>query len=128
MKLNSFIKSYAEEINGNFSEYDEYRSVIVVPLDMDRQQAVVAEIDPDTKMITISSKVCIIDDRIRFKNLLEENSRLVYGKFAISNDFLRVESKSFAGEISATSIKKSIQEIAKMADRWELNMTGRDIF
>ncbi|WP_109829256.1 hypothetical protein [Reichenbachiella versicolor] len=75
MQLNQFIKPYAEEINGNFSEYDNLRSVIVVPLDMDRQQALVAELDEDSKIITIFSKVCIADDKIRFKDLLEENHR-----------------------------------------------------
>lgn len=122
------MKSYAEEINGNFSEYDEYRSVIVVPLGMDRQQAVVGEIDTDSNLVVISSKVCIADDKIRFKELLEENHRSTYGKFTISNDFLKVESKSHAREISDETLKQTIQEIAKMADKWEMNITGRDIF
>lgn len=128
MELNAFIQDYAEEINGNYSAYDEFRSVIVVPLDMDRQQAVVAEIDEDIHIITISSKVCIADERIRFKELLEENHKSTFGKFCIANDFLRVESKNQSTDISKESLKKAIQEIAKMADKWELNITGRDIF
>ena len=72
MELNNFMKSYAEEINGNFSEYDEQRSVIVVPLEMQRQQAVVGEIDSEKNIISISSKVCVADSKIKFKELLEE--------------------------------------------------------
>jgi hypothetical protein len=128
MDLNNFMKSYAEEINGNFSEYDEHRSVIVVPLGTNRQQAVVGEIDIDHDMIVISSKVCIADDKIQFKELLEENHKSTYGKFTISNDFLKVESKGHANEMSSETLKKVIQEIAKLADKWELNITGRDIF
>lgn len=128
MDLNTFMKSYAEEINGNFSEYDDNRSVIVVPLDLDRQQAVVGELDKDTNMVVISSKVCIADDRIRYKDLLEENHKSVYGKFTITNDFLKVESKTHANEVQEETLKKTIQELAKMADKWELNITGRDIF
>ncbi len=128
MDLNNFMKSYAEEINGNFSEYDELRSVIVVPLDLDRQQAVVGEFDKNLNLIVISSKVCIADEKIRFKDLLEENHRSIYGKFTITNDFLKVESKTHADEVQPDTLKKTIQEIAKMADKWEMNITGRDIF
>ena len=127
MNLNEFMKSYAEELNGNFSEYDEQRSVIVVPLDMDRNQAVVGEIDDD-KMVIISSKVCVADDNIRYKELLEENHQTVYGKFTITNDFLKVESKVSSEEVTENTLKNTIQEIAKLADKWELNITGKDIF
>ena len=122
------MKTYAEEINGNFSEYDEYRSVIVVPLDKDRQQAVVGEMDTEHKMVVISSKVCIADDKINFKELLEENHKSVYGKFTIANDFLKVESKGHSSEVGEDTLKSAIQEIANMADKWEMNITGRDIF
>jgi len=128
MELNNFMKQYSEEINGSFSEYDEHRSVIVVPLEMDRQQAVVGEIDLALNVITISSKVCTADDRFRFKDLLKENHNTLYGKFTISNDFLKVESKVQASEVTEKTLKLTIQEIAKMADKWELNLTGRDIF
>ncbi len=128
MDLNNFMKTYAEEINGNFSEYDEHRSVVVVPLEKDRQQAVVGEMDVENDMTIISSKVCIADDRIQFKELLEENHKTVYGKFTISNDFLKVEAKAHSKDVSPETLKKAIQEVAHLADKWELNITGRDIF
>lgn len=128
MELNNFMKSYAEEIKGNFSEYDDQRSVIVVPLDMDRQQAVVGEIDLENNLISISSKVCVAEDGIRFKDLLEENHRSTFGKFTIVNDFLKVESRSPADIVSDEILKRAIQEVAQLADKWEMNITGRDIF
>lgn len=128
MKLNNFMKSYAEEIKGNFSEYDDQRSVIVVPLEMDRQQAVVGEIDEENNLISISSKVCVVEDHIRFKDLLEENHKSTFGKFTIVNDFLKVESRSPADSVSDDLLKKAIQEVANLADKWEMNITGRDIF
>lgn len=126
MNLNQFMKSYAEELNGNFSEYDEQRSVIVVPLDMDRYQAVVGEISEG--MIIISSKVCVANDKIRYKELLVENHKTIYGKFTIINDFLKVESKVHVHDISEKTLKETIQEIARLADKWELTITGEDIF
>ena len=128
MDLNNFMKTYAEEINGNFSEYDEHRSVIVVPLNLERQQAVVGEMDVENDMVVISSKVCIADEGINFKDLLEENHKSKYGKFTISNDFLKVESKTPSSEVGEDTLKDTIQEIATMADQWEMNITGRDIF
>lgn len=127
MDLNAFMKSYAEELNGNFSEYDDQRSVVVVPLDMNRNQAVVGEID-DENMVIISSKVCMADDRIRFKDLLAENHNTLYGKFTITNDFIKVESKAKAGEVSEPTLRATIQEVAKLADKWEMSLTGQDIF
>ncbi len=122
------MKSYAEEIKGNFSEYDDQRSVIVVPLEMDRQQAVVGEIDQENNLISISSKVCVAEDKIRFKDLLEENHRSTYGKFTIVNGFLKVESRSPMDSISDKYLKCAIQEVALLADKWELSITGQDIF
>lgn len=128
MELNNFMKSYAEEIKGNFSEYDDQRSVIVVPLEMERQQAVVGEIDLENNLISISSKVCVAEDNIRYKDLLIENHNSTFGKFTIVNDFLKVVSHSPADVASSEMLKRAIQEVAKLADKWELNITGRDIF
>lgn len=128
MQLSNFMRSYAEEINGNFSSYDDLRCVIVVPLNMDRVQAVVGEQNPEEDTITLNSKICVADEKIKFKSLLEQNSATTFGKFVIDNDFLKVESKIKSNETSEETLKNIIQEIAKLADKWELNLTGKDIF
>ncbi|MEO9802328.1 MAG: hypothetical protein ABJF04_03725 [Reichenbachiella sp.] len=128
MELNNFMKSYAEEIKGNFSQYDDQRFVIVVPLDEERQQAVVGEIDTENNLISISSKVCVAEDSIQFKELLEENHKSTFSKFTIVNGFLKVESRSPADIVSDELLKRSIQEVAQLADKWEMNITGQDIF
>jgi hypothetical protein len=38
--FNAFMEDYASEIGGQFSEYDQTKSVIIVPLDENRFQAV----------------------------------------------------------------------------------------
>lgn len=128
MELSNFMKSYAEEVRGNFSQYDDQRYVIVVPLDMERQQAVVGEIDTEHNLISISSKVCMIEDSIEFKELLEANHKSTFGKFTIVNGFLKVESRSPADAISEEYLKLAIKEVAEMADKWELSITGGDVF
>ncbi|PIB36134.1 hypothetical protein BFP72_12370 [Reichenbachiella sp. 5M10] len=128
MQLNKFMKTYAEEVNGNFSEYDPSRSVIVIPLANDRFQAVVAAMDANEQIITLSSKVCIADEKIKFKDLLEQNHATTYGKFVIDNGFLKIESKHKISETSNDTFKTILQEIANLADTWEMNLTGMDIF
>lgn len=128
MELNNFMKSYAEEIKGNFSQYDDQRFVIVVPLEEERQQAVVGEIDLDNNLISISSKVCVAEDDIQFRALLQENHHSIFSKFTIVNGFLKVESRAPADITSNEQLKRTIQEVAQMADKWELNITGHDIF
>lgn len=128
MKLNKFMQSYADEIKGNFSEYDDQRSVIVVPLTMERLQAVVGEENTDDKQINISSKVCMADNKIDYKKLLEENNSTKYGKFCIANDFLKVSASIGVDHANEHMVKEMIQEVAQLADKWEFNITGKDIF
>lgn len=128
MRLNEFMRSFAAEIHGNYSEYDDQRSVIIVPLGEDRFQAVIGEITDDDDRINISSKVCEAHDNINYQDLLEENHRTSYGKFAISNGFLKVETSLLVKETDHKTLKEIILEVAELADTWELKLTGKDIF
>lgn len=128
MQLNEFMQSYADEINGHFSEYDEERSVIIVPLKDERQQAVIAEISDDKEVVNISSKVCDEDENINALELLRENHNHPFCKFALSNGFLKVESMFKTQNIDEDLLKKVIVDIANLADVWEFKITGKDIF
>lgn len=128
MKLNDFMRSYASEINGNYSEYDNQRSVIIVPLGEDRFQAVIGEITDKEDRINISSKVCEAHDEVDYKELLIANHNTSYGKFTISNGFLKVETSLLVKETDDEALKNIILEVAELADHWELKLTGKDIF
>ena len=106
MDLKQFMTSYADEINGNYSEYDEERSVIIVPLKGERFQAVVAEICQDEKRINVSSKVCDTNENLNIPELLEENHKHAYCKFAVSNGFLKVESNFNAVNLDEDLLKQ----------------------
>ncbi|MCV9386782.1 YbjN domain-containing protein [Reichenbachiella ulvae] len=129
MNLSDFLKRYAEKINGSYSEYDSDRSVIVVSLEDERVQAVIGEKDDENGTINLSSKVCLLSDfKDDFKMLLEQNHQTVYGKFAIDNEFIKVESKLKSNEASEETLETIIMEIAQLADSWEFKLTGKDIF
>ncbi|MFY0651814.1 MAG: hypothetical protein JXQ96_07260 [Cyclobacteriaceae bacterium] len=128
MNLNEFMQSYADEIGGNFSEYDDERSVIIVPLKDERFQAVIAELSEEKDRVNISSKVCDAEESFDSKQLLLENHNSPFSKFAISNGFLKVESTLNTHNVDEDLLKKVIVDIANLADDWEFKITGKDIF
>ena len=129
--FNEFMERYAEEIDGQFSEYDQSKSVIIVPLDENRFQAVLGVIKHNEKFnktgIEFSSKVCPFSDDIDCKQLVIENAKTCYAKFVIVDDFIKVEGSTFLETIMEEGLKEIIKEVAQLADEWELKLTGLDV-
>ena len=79
MDFTSFMKKYADQINGQYIEYNSNLSVIIVPVAGNRFQTVMGNIKQSAlynrKVITFTSKVCPMTDSIDFKMLLEHRIR-----------------------------------------------------
>jgi CRISPR/Cas system-associated endoribonuclease Cas2 len=131
MDLNAFMESYANEIGGNYSEYDSRTSIIIVPLPDQRFQTVLGKLKHSERYnrlgIEFTSKVCKYNSDIDLKLLLEENANLNHAKFAIVEDFLHVEASSFIESATEQLLKEIIQEVANVADDYELKLTGADV-
>lgn len=129
--FNAFMERYAEEIKGQFAEYDQSKSVIIVPLEGNRFQAVLGVIKHNEKFnkigLEFSSKVCPFSEDIDYKQLVMENAKTCYAKFVIVDDFIKVEGATFLENIMENGIKEIIQEVAHLADEWELKLTGLDV-
>ena len=129
--FNEFMERFAEEIDGQFSEYDQTKSVIIVPLEENRFQAVLGVIKYNEKFektgIEFSSKVCPYSDDIDCKQLIIENAKTCYAKFVIIDDFIKVEGSTFLETIMEEGLKEIIKEVAQLADEWELKLTGLDV-
>jgi hypothetical protein len=129
--FNAFMEGYANEIKGQFSEYDQSKSVIIIPLEENRFQAVLGVIKHNTKFdkvgIEFSSKVCPYSDDIDCKQLIIENAKTCYAKFVIVDDFIKVEGATFLENIKEDGLKEIIQEVARLADEWEMRLTGLDV-
>jgi hypothetical protein len=129
--FNQFMEQFADEIGGQFSEYDQSKSVIIVPLEENRFQAVLGVIKYNEKFkkmgIEFSSKVCPFSDDIDCKQLVIENARTCYAKFVIVDDFIKVEGSTFLETIKEEGLKEIIKEVAQLADEWELKLTGLDV-
>ena len=129
--FNEFMEKFADEIGGQFSEYDQSKSVIIVPLEENRFQAVLGVTKFNEKFkkmgIEFSSKVCPFSDDIDCKQLVIENAKTCYAKFVIVDDFVKVEGSSFLETIREEGLKEIIKEVAQLADEWELKLTGLDV-
>jgi len=131
MDLNGFMQSYAEEIGGTYSEYDERTSIIIVPLPDERFQTVLGTLKHSKRYdrlgIDFTSKVCKFSSEIDLKNLLEENGSLNHAKFALVENFIHVEASTFVESATEEIIKEIIQEVANVADEYEFKLTGQDV-
>ncbi len=130
-KFNEFMMRLADEIGGQFSEYDNSKSVIIVPLQDNRFQAVLGLVRYNEKfnktLIEFTSKVCKYTEDIDLKELLMENSKSCYAKFVIADGYLKVDGAAFLENINENGLKEMLIEIANKADEWELKLTGLDV-
>ena len=127
----SFVRQYAEQIGGQFTEYDEAKAVVVVPLSGSRFQTVLIVTRISTtsgkEQAVFTSKVCDYDSSIDAKVLLEKNMTFDYSKFVLDDGFLKIESSCLPSSAQEEQIKEMIHEVATLADQFELKFTGQDI-
>ncbi len=130
MDLVEYMRDFALEVGGQFSEYDKNKSIIVVPLEQGRFQTVIAykkEEASKRTMIEISSKICQYKDTLNLVELLEENSNLCHAKFALFENYLKVEAVASYEGITSELLKEMIMEVAEVADHWEQRLVGIDV-
>lgn len=131
MNFFTSVKEYAEHIGGQFTDYDTTRSVVVVPL-QNRFQTVLAMTQKSPvsgkEQALLSSKVCEFTQTIDLKVLLEQNGHFDYSKFVLEDGFLKVEASCLAATATKEQIREMIQEVAQLADHYELKLTGKDVF
>jgi len=131
MNVMNYVQQYAEQIGGQYTDYDHSKSVVVVPITGSRFQTVLAITQTSAvsgrNHALFSSKVCEYTNSLDLKNLLEQNANFDYSKFVLEEGFLKVEASCLANTVSQDQIKEMIQEVAQLADHYELKLTGKDI-
>ena len=131
MDLTAFMKRYADEIRGQYIEYTQTLSVIIVPVAGNRFQTVMGTIKQSSlynrKVIIFTSKVCPMNENIDFKMLLEQTAFFNYCRFMISENYLQVEAVSSLSGVNEEDIKEMLQEVANLADQYEMKISGTDI-
>lgn len=131
MDITYTLKQYAEQIGGQFTDYDHIKSVIVVPLDKSRYQTVLALTQKSPvsgrDQTVFTSKVCEYKSDLDLKMLMEQNANFDYSKFVLEDGYLKVEASCLASSASEAQVKEMIQEVAQLADHYEYKLTGSDI-
>lgn len=131
MNVITTVKKYADQIGGQYTDYDQSRSVIVIPLDRSRFQTVLAQTQKSPvsgrDQAVFTSKVCEYRAEMDLKSLLEQNASFDYSKFVLEDGYLKVEASCLASSTSEEQVREMIQEVAQLADHFEDKLTGQDI-
>ncbi len=129
MDLNRFMKKYATEVGGQYTEYDESRSIVIVPVPGRRFQTVIGQTsrrETKTKLEFIS-RICEFSPGLDLKMLLEENQESDYSRFIVQDGFLKVVATNFIELVTDEEVQEMVEEVAYLADRFEQKLTGKDI-
>jgi hypothetical protein len=59
--------------------------------------------------------------------LLEQTAFFNYCRFVINQNYLQVEAVASVDTISENTIKEMLQEVANLADQYEMKLTGSDV-
>ncbi len=133
MDIMNYVQQYAEQIGGQFTDYDHTKSVIVVPLNDSRFQTVLAmrQKSPVSgrDQAIFSSKVCQFQKEydINLEDLMKQNGNFDYSKFVLEDGFLKVEASCLTSTANEDQLKEMLQEVAQLADHYENKITGKDI-
>lgn len=131
MDLSRLLKEYADQLGGQYTEYDSLHSIIIVPVSGGRFQTVLGTIKQNElynrRLLTLNSKVCTIKPGINYQMLLEQSAFFNYCRFVIQESYLQIEAVASLIAISEETVKEMVQEVANLADQYELKLTGSDI-
>ena len=131
MDIMRYLEQYAEQVGGQFTDYDNSKAVVVIPINGSRYQTVLAvkQISrvSGRDQATFTSKVCEFKNTLDLKALLEQNADFDYSKFVLEEGYLKVEASCLASSASEDQVKEMVQEVAKLADMYEMKLTGKDI-
>jgi hypothetical protein len=131
MNIIKYVQQFADQIGGQFTDYDHTKSVIVVPTAGNRYQTVVALTQKSPvsgrEQAMFTSKVCEFDSSLDLKTLLEQNANFDFSKFILEDGFLKVEASCLTDTASEDQLREMIQEVAQLADHYEMKLTGQDV-
>ncbi len=131
MNIMNYVEQYAEQIGGQYTDYDHTKSVVVVPINGSRFQTVLAVAQTSAvsrrDRAVFVSKVCPYSTSLDLKNLMEQNARFDYSKFVLEDGYLKVQASCLSSNVTEDQVKEMIQEVAQLADHYELKLTGQDV-
>jgi hypothetical protein len=131
MNFATVLEKYADQIGGTFTSYDSEKCIIVVPLKDSRYQTVLAATEKSKvsgkQRLYFSSKISELTDKVNLRDLLTQSALFDYSKFILQDGDLKVEASCLADSVTDDEIRYMVQEVAQLADQYELRLTGQDV-
>jgi hypothetical protein len=132
MNVFTILRSYADQVGGQFTDYDHTKGVVVVPVTKSRFQTILVILKPSRlsgkELVVFTSKVCEYTSAVNTKKLLEENAQFDYARLMIEDGYVKLEASCVAANSSEDQVKEILQEVANIADAFELELTGQDVY
>ncbi|MBX2894634.1 MAG: hypothetical protein KF763_04275 [Cyclobacteriaceae bacterium] len=131
MDLTAFMKKYADQIGGQFTQYDPNHSIIIMPVSGNRFQTVIGTVKKNElynrSLIALTSKVCALKTNIDYKALLEQAAHFNYCRFIVNENYLQLEAVAAVETTTENTLTEMLQEVANLADQYEHKLTDSDI-
>jgi hypothetical protein len=71
--------------------------------------------------------VCPAQQELDFRMLLSQSAFLNYSRFVITENYLQVEAVASYDNLQDEVMKEMVQEVANIADQFEMKLTGADV-
>jgi len=131
MDVSLFMRKYSEELGVQYTEYSPEHSIIIVPVSGGRYQTVIGTVRQselyNRPLLGFQSKVCPVQAGIDWQMLLEQTSYFSHSRFIIADNYLQVEAVASMDGITENTLKEMLQEVANLADQFEMKLTGADV-
>jgi hypothetical protein len=130
MDLAGFLRTYADQIGGQYTAYNADQSILIVPLPDNRFQTVIGNFmktGSNQTLFVLSSKVSNASDDYDYRTLLEASAGYHYCRVVIRDNQVQVEAVAAVDGVSEEAIKEMVQEVANRADQLEMELTGSDV-
>ncbi|MCW5910699.1 MAG: hypothetical protein KIT62_06470 [Cyclobacteriaceae bacterium] len=131
MDLTAFMKKYADQVGGQFTQYDPSHSIIIMPVSGNRFQTVIGTVKQselyNRSLVALNSKVCAIKPELDYKVLLEQAAYFNYCRFVVNENHLQLEAVVALDAATEGTLAEMLQEVANLADQFELKLTDSDI-
>lgn len=132
MNVFSILRNYADQSGGQFTDYDHSKGVVVVPVTKSRFQTILVVLKPGQhsgrEIVVFTSKVCEYTAVINTRELLEENASFDYARFLIEEGYVKLEASCVSSAVTEELVREILEEVAKSADKFEMELTGQDIY
>jgi hypothetical protein len=127
-----FLQTYCEKTGNHFLEYSDTISIITLHLSNNRKQEVHSYlIERDgILLVEFMSKVLDLEKQtVDYKEILQLNQQwCCYSRFIIYGGMLQCAASAHHTESSAKQMAAMLEEVGKLADQMELEITGEDVF